>query len=319
MEQTVTIIPPQAIRSAGELDADLFTRWESFIDASPRTVNCYRESLRHFVSFLQDNGITAPARGDVLAYKKELLLRLKPATVNAYLAAVRQFFRWTEQEGFYPDVSAGLKGAKLDKEHKKDALSIADCTVLLNLVDRSTTRGIRDYAMLCVMLTGGLRCVEIVRANVEDVEIIAGTPRLYVLGKGRTERNEFVNLPRQTFKAIREWIDLREREEGHKAGGKEPLFTGLSNNGKGTRLTGRAVSAIAKEALRRAGYDSDRITAHSLRHTAITAALEAGEDIREVMRFARHSNIQTTLIYAHDLEKKQNHCAETVASLIFAK
>lgn len=69
--------------------------------------------------------------------------------------------------------------------------------------------------------------------------------------------------------------------------------------------------------MRNAGYDSDRLTAHSLRHTAITLSLKNGESLQEVQQFARHTNINTTLIYAHNLEREQNTCSNTISNSIF--
>ena len=83
-------------------------------------------------------------------------------------------------------------------------------------------------------------------------------------------------------------------------------------------MTTRSVSRIVKGYLQGAGLDSDRLTAHSLRHTAVTLALLADKDITEVKGFARHENIETTLIYAHHQEKAKNTCADAVADMIFS-
>ena len=96
-----------------------------------------------------------------------------------------------------------------------------------------------------------------------------------------------------------------------------PLFASLSNNSRGQRMTTRAISGVVKEHLREAGYDSDKLTAHSLRHTAVTLSLLAGKDITEVQQFARHANIATTMVYNHALDKAKNGCSEAIAKAIF--
>ncbi len=63
--------------------------------------------------------------------------------------------------------------------------------------------------------------------------------------------------------------------------------------------------------MRAAGFDSERLTAHSLRHTAITQALLAGSPLQEVQQFARHSSINTTQVYAHNLDRLQGSCEAT--------
>ena len=71
-----------------------------------------------------------------------------------------------------------------------------------------------------------------------------------------------------------------------------------------------------KNLLQRSGFDGDRMTAHSLRHTAVTMSLEAGATLQQVQQFARHSLIVTTQIYAHNLERLRNPCSNKIASLL---
>ena len=97
----------------------------------------------------------------------------------------------------------------------------------------------------------------------------------------------------------------------------DPLFASTSNNSKGRRMTTRSVSGIVKDRLVAAGYDSSRLTAHSLRHTAVTLSLLGGEDLQRVQQFARHSNLATTMIYAHNLDRAKNKCEATIANAIF--
>ena len=82
-------------------------------------------------------------------------------------------------------------------------------------------------------------------------------------------------------------------------------------------MTTRAISGIAKAHMVEAGYNSDKLTAHSLRHTAVTLSLLAGKPLEEVQQFARHANMATTMIYNHALDKAKNGCSEAIAKAIF--
>ncbi len=82
-----------------------------------------------------------------------------------------------------------------------------------------------------------------------------------------------------------------------------PLFASLSDRNRGQRLTARSVSQIVKEGLRGIGLNSGRLTAHSLRHTAITLSLQGGASIQEAQALGRHSSVDTTLIYAHNINR----------------
>ena len=295
-----------------ELKTNLFDKWICYIDAKPKTIETYTRAIRQFVYYLQINGITAPTRADIIAYRDELKLTKKPTTVQAYLMAVKLFFAWTEQEKIYPNIADRIKGAKLDTDHKKDYLTSKQVAKLLKGIDRSTLKGKRDYAILSLMVTAGLRTIEIVRANIEDLRTVADFTALYIQGKGHEEKTDYIKVVEQVEDAIRDY--LQERGEKN---GKAPLFASIANRDSGERMTTRSVSRIAKERLQGVGLDSERLTAHSLRHTTATLNLLNGGTVEETQQLLRHTNINTTLIYSHALERAKNNSEARVAKAIF--
>lgn len=308
----VTVQQPNEIIESKGVTEDLYTRFIAYLDASPKTVQTYQRNLRQFFKYLYSNGIRQPRREDILAYRNELLEDKKPATVQNYITVVRIFFTWTEQEGLYPNIAEHIKGAKISKNHKKDNLTIGQVKSILEDIDKEDIQGKRDYAILALLFTTALRTIEISRAKIEDLGTVGTTPVLYIQGKGRNERTEYVKLQEPVEQAIREYLKTRPEAEA-----SEALFTSLSNNSKGKNLSTRSISGIVKNSFKDAGYNSDRLTAHSTRHTAITIALQQGNTVQEVQQFARHSNINTTMIYAHNLERANNKCEESVANAIF--
>lgn len=306
------------IRESQELQAqavteDMFMRFVSFIDAAPKTVQTYTRAIRQLFAYLGAHGITAPTREDIISWREELKgTGHKPTTVQNYITAARLFFQWTEQERIYPNVAAHIKGAKLNKDHKKDYLTSRQVKAVLARVDRSTLQGLRDYAMLLLMLTGGLRTIEVSRADVGDLRAAGDNTVLYIQGKGRDEKTEYVKISEPVEAALREYLKARGPAEA-----TAPLFASLSNNSRGRRMSTRSVSGIAKEAMKEAGYNSDKLTAHSFRHTAVTLSILAGRDLAEVQQFARHANIATTQIYNHALDKAKNGCSEAITKAIF--
>ena len=312
MNELTTVQQNTAIAERQTVGAKLFNRYIDFLDSSPKTVETYTRALRQLFSYFSLNGITRPTRADILAFRDELKASgHKPTTVQNYITATKIFFSWTEQEGLYPNVADHLKGAKLDREHKKDYLTSRQVKEVLAGVDRSTEQGLRDYAMLFLMVTGGLRTIEVSRANIGDLRTLGDNSVLYVQGKGREEKTDYIKLSAPAEQAIRAYLKARgEKDE------EAPLFSSTSNNNRGARLTTRSVSGIVKTRLQQAGYDSEKLTAHSLRHTAVTLSLLAGKDITEVQQFARHANIATTMIYNHALDKAKNGCSEAITQAI---
>ena len=312
MNELTTVQQNTAIAERQTVGAELFNRYIDFLDSSPKTVEIYTRALRQLFSYFSLNGITQPTRADILAFRDELKASgHKPTTVQNYITATKIFFSWTEQEGLYPNVADHLKGAKLDRDHKKDYLTSRQVKEVLAGVDRSTEQGLRDYAMLFLMVTGGLRTIEVSRANIGDLRTLGDNSVLYVQGKGREEKTDYIKLSAPAEQAIRAYLKARgEKDE------EAPLFSSTSNNNRGARLTTRSVSGIVKTRLQQAGYDSEKLTAHSLRHTAVTLSLLAGKDITEVQQFARHANIATTMIYNHALDKAKNGCSEAITQAI---
>ncbi len=292
---------------------DLFTRYINYLDTSPKTVETYTKALRRLFNYFALNGITQPRRGDIIAYREALEAEgLKPTTRQNYITAARIFFKWTAQEGLYPNIADHIKGAKINRDHKKDYLTSRQVKEVLDSIERDTKQGLRDYAIFVLMVTGGLRTIEVTRANIEDLRPAGESIVLYIQGKGREEKTEFIKISPPVEKAIRAYLEARGEAEQ-----SAPLFVSLSNNNRGSRLSTRTISGIIKTRLQEAGYNSERLTAHSLRHTAVTLSLLAGKDLAEVQQFARHSNIATTMIYNHSLDRARNSCSEAIAQAIF--
>ncbi len=260
---------------------------------------------------MYSQGITQPQRCNVIEYRDYLLKDKAPATVQAYMVAVKLFFRWTGSTGIYPNIADNIKGAKVGRNHKKDHLTTSQVKAVLGAIDQETEAGKRDYAMLMLMFTGGLRTIEVSRAKLADLRTLGDNTVLYIQGKGRDEKDDYIKIPEATETAIRSYLSFK--------GIRDPeayIFTSSSNNNKGQGITTRAIRATVKSRFKAVGLDSDRLTAHSTRHTAVTLALLAGSTVQEAQQFARHSDISTTMIYAHNLDKASNTCSSNIANLI---
>lgn len=313
MERGLTAVQAQSVTEYGLFSDDLYRQFIAYLDAKPKTVQTYTRALRQFANWASVNGIQRPTFEDIKAYRDDIARTHRPTTVQAYIFTVRRFFEWTESVGLYPNVAGKIKGARIDREHKKDYLTSEQVKAVLQGIDRTTLQGKRNYAIVALMITGGLRDIEVSRAKIEDLRTSGNNTVLYLQGKGHDEKTDYVIIPEQTERAIREYL----RERG-RANPTDPLFTSLSNNSTGKAMTTRSISEVAKQSMIQAGYDSERLTAHSMRHTAVTLALIAnGGNIQEAQQFARHADISTTMIYAHNLERQNNQCSRLIAESVF--
>ncbi|MDY5836141.1 MAG: tyrosine recombinase XerC [Eubacteriales bacterium] len=145
----------------------------------------------------------------------------------------------------------------------------------------------RDYCILAILMSCGLRLSELCSLDVADVE----GEQLRVLGKGSKERAVYLN--HLTREAIEQYLPVRlPGKEGHETA----LF--ISRNRQ--RMSQRAVENVVKKYLQMAGLDSRRYSTHKLRHTAATLMYQyGGADIRSLQQILGHASVATTEIYTH--------------------
>lgn len=296
-----------------EINETTVNRWLDSLDTATRTKDTYRKNISYFVTWLEGKSIVRPTKEDIVSYRDYVRFSgVKPSTIQSYITTVRIFFSWLDLEGLYPNVASRVKGAKIDNDYKKDYLTTKQVKNILSMVDTSTLQGKRDYAILALMVTTGLRTISVISANIEDIGHAGDSSALYYLGKGHDEKSDYVKLSAPVEEAIREYLTARGEKNP-----ESPLFASLDHKNKNGRMTTRSVSRIAKNSMISAGYISDRLTAHSFRHTAATLNLRNGGSITETQQLLGHKNIETTLRYSHILDREGNMSEERISKAIF--
>ena len=316
-----------------------------YIDRKDSTVKGYFTCLRQYAKWLNDNGIRLDetTREDVKAYRDYLASSgLAVGTQQQYLRAVKQLYKWAASEGLYINVADNVHGAKVRHDsHKKDALGREDVAKIADTIDRSDEQGKRLYAIYLLCITCGLRTIEINRANVEDIKTVGGKTYLYIQGKGHDDKD----APVLIIPEVKEALDDYFQNRSAKVTPKSPLFTSTSNKGRpGTKIYARdelnnyildqkgekvvdrisdgriattTISTMLKTLLVNAGYDSDRLTAHSLRHTSGTGAYMATGNIYLAQKHQRHADPATTEIYIHAEERDSRTTEQQVYNYYF--
>lgn len=302
MEALVPVQAQPLTTSEASLEA-LLQRFLEAQDVALSSKSTYRRQLKQFVAWLEQSGragrLSTLLRDDILSYKAYLLqLGLSSYTVSSYLTSVRKLYEWLEAEKVYPNITKGVKGTKKAKGFRKDCLTPGQIREALEAIDQSRLEGLRDYALLNLLLRTGLRTVEISTATLEDLRQESGSAVLWIRGKGRASKDDFVLLVEEALRPLRSYLSARGRLRE-----TEPLFASSSDRNAGKPLTTRSISRIVKERLRAVGIDDSRLTAHSLRHTAITLSIKGGASLQQAQAMARHTDPKTTLIYFHNLSR----------------
>lgn len=293
-------IPAGNIMNTGSQTENRVEDFLKSLDVSERSRATYARSLKQFILWLYETGRNTLElqREDILEYKEYLAEGKSAYTITLYLTSVRRLYQWLESQRVYPDITRGIKGAKKPRGFRKDTLSQGQLREALSSMELDTLESMRDYAIFNLMARTGLRAIEVSRALVEDIRMESGQEVLWVQGKGRDAKDDFVILTPEALEPIKNY--LRARGAVKK---EEALFCSHSYRNTGDALTTRSISRVIKEALKRVGLEDSRLTAHSLRHTAISLSISGGASLQQAQAMARHTDSRTTLIYFHNLER----------------
>ena len=265
-------------------------------DIRVNSKNVYRRGLLYFFRWVESTGrvISELTRADIITFKDSLLATHSNLSVAGYLVALRRFYEWCEGNKLYPNIAKGIKSPKRKNAYLKEHLRENQIHDLLKHYEGN----LRDFAIVNLLLRTGLRTIEVVRANIEDVTYKGGQRILKVWGKGRDDKDTFVVLTDKSYAPIRAYLDTRKS-----ATLKEPLFISTSNRNLCGRLTTRTISKICKDGLCAIGLDAHEYTAHSRRHTTAVMLLKNGS-LADVQSVLRHASPATSQIYTKSIEEE---------------
>jgi len=220
------------------------------------------------------------------------------STVARRLSTLASFYRYCEQEQLVErNPALHVRRPRVDYESRTLGL---DRNELGAFLVQAGIGSPRDHALASLLALNGLRISEALGADVEDLSYERGHRVLKVLRKGG--KHATVPLAPRTSRALD--LYLAERSTG-------PVFLGA----KGARMDRYAADRTVKRLARRAGV-SKRISPHSLRHSFITAALDAGVPLRDVQEAASHSDPRTTMRYDRGRGSLDRHATYIVAAFL---
>ncbi|ERS56658.1 tyrosine recombinase XerC [Corynebacterium sp. KPL2861] len=215
------------------------------------------------------------------------------ATLARRTASVKAFSTWAEREGYLTrDVAARLVTPKVG-QHLPTVMAPQQAGELVgNAVSVDEAHFQRDSAILELLYATGMRVAELVRLDIEDVDLKRSTAR--VTGKGNKQR--VVPFGAAATDALQQWLDGGRKEMAR--GDTRAIFVGS----RGARIDQRQVRRIVDKAATITGTSG--LTPHGVRHLAATHLLEGGADLRVVQELLGHSSLSTTQIYTHVSAKR---------------
>ncbi len=268
---------------------------------SENTLLAYRQDLRQFVSWCESQGVEvfAVRRTHIELFARWLEHRgAASSTIGRRLSTVAGFYRYcTEEEYVTYNPAANVRRPR---QRQESTMSGLDRNELGGFLVQAGLSGPRDHALACLLALNGLRVSEALGTDVDDLGLERGHHTLRVLRKGGN--TVIVPLAPRTARTV--YLAVGERNEG-------PILT----TGSGERMNRHQAARVVRRLAKHAGIIKN-ISPHSLRHSFITAALDAGVALRDVQEAASHADPRTTMRYDRARRSLDRHATYIVATFV---
>jgi len=250
---------------------------------SPNTVSAYISDVQKILS--ADNSDPLSVTGEeILSYLGNASGDWSKRSQSRFLSSLRSFFDYLVLEGERKDNPCDRVDSPKLGTYLPSVLSIAEVDAIISSADISTSKGVRDRAMLEMLYGCGLRVSELCSVKLSDVYLKEGF--LKVFGKGGKER--LVPMGEACIEAFSNWMGLR--------GPVDSDYVFLNRFGK--PLSRMYVFKMVKDRALAAGVRKE-ISPHTFRHSFATHLIGNGADLKIVQEMLGHESILTTEIYTH--------------------
>ncbi len=280
---------------------DLVHAYENYLtkvkQASPNTVSSYMRDIRQFSGWLHDGEgveVVDANQFHISSYVDHLRSDGRSgATLSRAVASLKNFYAYLVASGFLE--ATPVSDIRVERGEKKDpsVLTGSEIELLLAQPDPVDAKGIRDKAMLEVMYATGVRVSELLDLNVDDVNLEQG-----VIKCSGTKKTRAIPLYPAALKALSKYL-ITTRGSLIASDEEDALFVNIN----GVRMSRQGFWKILKHYQATARIEKE-ITPHTLRHSFALHLLENGADISAVQELMGHSDISSTQLYTHMLNKK---------------
>ncbi len=303
------------MHSDDELVSKFLSHKEVSQGRSIGTIGTYRHRLKALSAFLIDRGKRlVSAEPDDLAEFAGIYLHQRgvaPRSRRPAVAAVRGFYRWMEQRGLIDDdPSIRLEYPKIGRK-LPHVLPIRYAESLFMQPDLETLRGLRDAAILGVLLGSGIRVSGLVALNQEDLTVDrdeeSGREIISIRVSEKGGHDRLVPLPVESYLMVRAYLGHQDMQKIDRTlqDGKTVLFVSTQNRavspadyyGAARRLRTGSIRRMILHYGEQAKVPREYLHPHSFRHLFGTELAEGGIDVHVRKALMGHISIESTLLY----------------------
>ncbi len=289
-------------------------------DVSSSTVKSYGFAFKKFIEYLKENKIEYAKTSDVIKYREsKRALGYSTPWIYIQVCALKGLYQYLRHnqlrlnlpDEYAYDIMAPIKNERIKPVINKPILSIEQARqmILQTKNNRTSFWHYRDHAIVYLMLTSGLRSVEILRAKRDDLQFVDGKWLLYFPSIGRALNAEFVKLSKGASEAMNDYLIRRNDDNPY-------LFITHKHGITTSPLSRMFFMDMFRRVLKSCGLEKNGITPHCLRHTAAIMNLQRGGTVAATKQLLRHVNIESTLVYVHHIERMNDDSERLIEAFI---
>jgi integrase/recombinase XerD len=230
-----------------------------------------RENIQDFISFLNDEKISARTQARVIS-------------------SIKSFFKFLIMEDYIiNDPCQLIQNPKIGLK-LPDVLSIAEIDLIVSNIDNSSKHGQRNTTIIETLYSCGLRVSELINLKISNIKFLE--KYIKITGKGNKER--LTPISQKCLKLLSIYINEIRIHQIIKSVNDDIVFL----NNRGSQLSREMIFTIVKKLTEKSGIKKN-VSPHTFRHSFATHLIEGGADLRAVQEMLGHENITTTEIYTH--------------------
>jgi integrase/recombinase XerD len=272
--------PADALPDLNKTQKEKITEFENYLLSkrySSSTIGTYSDALCTFLRFYSNKPFSEIDNSDVIRFNNDYILKhqFSSSYQNQVVNAIKLFFKTIENKIMETEKIHRPRTEKL----LPNVLSKEEIKLILN-----ANGNIKHKAMLSLIYSCGLRCGELLRLTINDIDSKRG---VVIIRQSKGRKDRIAPLSSKIIKMLREYYTTHKPQNY--------LFEGQT---KGTMYDERSLQQVLKQSLRKSGITKP-VSLHWLRHSYATRLLENGTDLRYIQEIPGHSSSRTTEIYTH--------------------
>ena len=289
-----------------------------FGEYSPNTQRAYARAFRDFQKWANVRELNEMENFDplrMLEYKNFLKsLGKKPATINQTMSALRKVCKVLTEFGYLkhnPFKASVIRAEKIDSAASKGALQVSQLNAMIEANEVMVYDGriatllrFRNGLVFKFLYLTAARRGEASDLLWDDI-VQDGSFQVAILRQTKSGKEQRIKLRKELHKELEEWYKMLQENNVV----TRYVFPSLGFRTMGEKMSGKGINDIIVRLGKAIGLN---ISAHYLRHTAITLALELGEPLQKVQSYARHASANTTIRYFHDRQLLEKNPTDTL-------